>query len=617
MSRARGKAQEPQINIEDEINKLNRSFDKINENIRAKDELDENDRQQYMMYKKQLSDLTKQLRAGAFRKGAPYEKSFSDRIVELEKKLESKFGVTRHVHVDDDPRIAEIVEKATQVLRAWDDVKPVKYDQLLQGDKDKLELILQAHLPRELADVILQRYMTLPPDVRPKFVENDVAIEIGQVLQYARRLLAEYYGLNERGELDIPAVGEMTQENIQELQFALRGVFAHALTIRPFYDSMSVGVQAAAVSPVNTGVTAVTTTFAVQVARSLTPIGDALLTAATTGVGADMTGLITAIASFIAQNPVSTFASVYYTWANRDKIINKLLSLLSIPPQMHGRGDIQALINHLNDTFQRQQQTALIGDAPSSVTNFWDAIKYILWYFKYSCASQAELAASGMRDVAALPQRALAMCKRFGTSVSSVFSKAATSVELGVMKGTVADETFITFHEALKQLLQTTFSELQANPSVDKHMRLLAMSDPRKYLLLEQRVELHKAIDAKQDPWMYVGTSDTQEAVAGSLSPERHDQLEEGEVMTEGQEITDEHGALLQTREVAGQGQPSGQGSSLAGFISGVKSGDLRSNKGGSTRHKRAATKKYKSKKNKQRQSRRKVRRASSRKGRK
>jgi hypothetical protein len=602
--------------IQDEIKRFNAAFDRL---VRRDIHLiaqDEKDGTLYAEKMKELNRLLDMVHRSSLRQNT--KASLNKQISEIITKLQLAFKRTDH-RGSYNPEIAEIVANASRVLREWDHVKPTNYDALNDTDKKKLDEILQTNLPEEIAEVIITRYRHFPEEARNEYVTKGVGMEIINAFQYARRLLPQYYGLTD-GRLDIPDVVKMTSEDKDELHIVLKSVLAHSLVPRTLWDSVSVMVQAGAAAPRKSIVALGVTAVALPVAVNLAPVTTAVTSAFSGGVEAVATSSVApAIRAFILQNLAPSAATVYFTWTNRKPIYDKILSMLSIPQSARTHGDVVALFDQINRDFLHRETADLTGIPPADIANLFDAIKYISWYFKSACASQAQIASDFLRGAVSLPGNLASLCKRVVGGVGKFVSGQASALELKNMGDTVANETFETFHDTLRRLMnqpdiESRFTTPEGKEKLERHMRNLVQMDHRIFTVFSQHVERHIAVDSAQNPANYLEQTESQKAV-GSPSPSRQDP----EVVLVEQEptMTGPHSEAWSFPYVKGIYQPQGTGEALVTTIGKIRAGEFnipppRFRKGGSTRRK-AATKKQKSKKNK-RQSRRKARRSSSRK---
>ena len=551
--------------IQEKITNFTKAFNKL---VRREIHLNTQNERNDALYAEKMSELNTLLDDVRMASLNQKDKSrLNDQISQLIRELQLAFSRTDH-RGSYNPEIAEIVANASRVLREWDHVKPTKYDDLLDGDQAKLQVILRQTLPEEIAEVIIPRYRNLPPQDQNEYVTKVVAMEIINAFEYAKILLPQYYGLMD-GRLDIPDVGSTTHEDEDELHVVLKSVLAHSLVPRTLWDSLSVMVQSAAAAPGTSILTVGATIVALPVAVSLAPVTTAVTSAVSSGVAAAATSSVApAITDFISQNIESATATVYFTWTNREAIYEKILSMLSIPQSARAQGDVVALFDQINTDFLHRGRDELTGIPPADIANLFDAIKYISWYFKSACVSQAHIAGKFVRAAVSLPGNLAIVCKRVAGGVGRFVSNQASTLELKNMGDTVANETFVTFHDELRRLMNepdiaARFTTPDAKTKLERHKRNLETMDHRIFTVFSQRVELHNARDAAQHPWLHREPDGGSQG--GVYGGEWGSQgfLEE-EPVEQTARVTGAHGEALASPAVIGTDQPPGTGDAVA-----------------------------------------------------
>jgi hypothetical protein len=504
-----------------------------------------------------------------------------------------------------------IIENAHEVLLAWDQMSPTTYSNLTQASKVTLEELLKRHLPLKLAVIITDKYNHFPVNLRQVYVEKCVGAIIGHALYYARIMFANYFGLNDDGEIDIN-LADNSDATLLEYDLVLTAVTDLTLKTRSFQESLSRITDVVVKHPMKTAVKIALAPFALMVASELAPLYRKLL--ATAAVKSPpLVEIAALISEYAFDNKFSAFyAAVYFVYANYDSIIETVAG--EAPAD-----DIRGLIHDLSKRFERESREQITGVRPEQISDLWGAASYLAWRIKSACFSQAKLAVEGVQSVFAVAANAPTYCKKVLSSAQSALGEAARSLEVRGSEGDVTDVTKGVFHDKIGELLKTPeFESLTENASVKKHKNNLSRGDPRPFMLFESRVNRHAAghllattlsgLSAYHPP-----------SPGGSLEAQRSSQADDKSLDDELYSVMREQEQdLLGPVMEGGHGEVIGQRAMDQGNGDGFLGGRSRSRKRSASKRTRrkGIAKKQKSKKNK-RQSRRKLRHSSSRKGRK
>jgi hypothetical protein len=510
-----------------------------------------------------------------------------------------------------------IIEDARKVLLAWDQMSPTTYSTLTQTSKKTLEDLLKRHLPLKLAEIITDKYNHLPETVRQLYVEKCVGAIIGHALYYARIMFAQYFGLNDGGEIDIN-IDDNSDATLLEYDLVLTAVTDLTLNTRSFQESLSRITDVVVRHPVKTAVNIALVPFAAKVASELAPLFSKLLE--TAAVESPPLGEIaTVISEYAFDNKLSAFyAAVYFVYANYDTIIETVAG-------EKPTDDIPGLIHALSKRFERESHEQITGVRPEQISDFWGVASWLGWRIKSTCVSQVNLAAGGVRSLFNLAANVPTYCKKFISSAQATMSEAALSLEVKGSQGDVTDVTYGVFHDKIRELLETPkFLSLAGNASVNKHKDNLSRGDPRKFIPFETRLEHHVARHLLSSKLSELSAY-RPPSPGGSLEAHRFTQPDD-------ESLNDELYSVMRKQEQdllgpvvmeGGNGEVIGlkymdQGNSDQGNSDDFMGGRSRSRKRSASKRTRrkGISKKQKSKKNK-RQSRRKLRHSSSRKGRK
>jgi hypothetical protein len=300
---------------------------------------------------------------------------------------------------------------------------------------------------------------------------------------------------------------------------------------------------------------------------------------------------------------------------------------LEIFPVNDAQNDImfKVLFDRLARQSRVNEYQEFVGEAPEPIVNIPDAftsfvlINHIKYKLKKIMCGQLNTFRTVYQSVSQLPAKLCEMATTATESVKGFLHKVANKKAADI-KSKPNETMMMKCRDVMSEFLnKPDYVTLKKNSVVNYWLDRLGLFDER--VLTEQKVRLHEHQGLLTlGPTGYQEISDTQGAIAGSVSPFRHESLtEESGLANSGRDVRDEHGQIIDYEVISAA--PSGSGEELMRMKKMAQNPSDRPSKkskgGGGMKTKRRnaySSKRRQSNKNR-RQSRRKVRRSSSRNG--
>lgn len=607
--------EEEMLNIEREIDKLNRLFDTIQAASISR-QVTEEDRKERVQ---RISIGILELKNRLFLEGMTDRgQRLLKKIDELKRQLIEQFGI-KFEHVE--PEYETTLAAARNVLEVWEDLGDSEFSKLDEVEQAKLERIIQHYLP-DAATIFLQTlYPTLPDRLKDDKVREILSANISFFMANARCDLPRVLGVTKLrklkcGTLEYYSQLDPTSDDFKILTTAIRSSIQCSNTKLNFADTISSIIETAVDHPYRLFKIIAGSATVVAASSSIAPVATVVGVAAGDAFAAAAANpQILAAIQTMCRNPASTGAGLYYVVQNAKSLLTSLNTQFGIDPGHPARREIQTLFNRIDRDWMQYQQAGFVGPVPDSILNFYDAYLTLFSFVKKTCWNEAHNFSQFARVVFKVPKAVSDFCCRAVEAIGDRFNQFERWMRPA---GEQTKQRMRLFHDTFRKI---AISELTSSTALDRAFASLAESDDRP-ILFEVSLERWKGIDAVEFPENYAPISETLQEVWDEDSPPRDDNALNEEInalpydQDEMHVLTDDHGVVIGQRSA----QPpvnDGQGPPLHKTLSRIRSGQLKaSDKGGSRRRRKATTKKQKSKKNK-RQSRRKVRRSSSRRSRK